>query len=196
MTVSCIFARPKSCWWDVQQQQQHACILLLKAKQRFAMDAKCWPAGKITRLLYQWPSSPSSLAIRHMRRRDTRYRPTPGVVLSCQLMIPAANINRLTTDYSTSNIRPRRIIMARHETISAWFWITNSWLSTGGLLFFLRKPMAHRYGSPYTDSGQPPSGIRDGFGLACPCCTAAVWPGRLSRRVFDVLRALRSTAVP
>lgn len=32
--------------------------------------------------------------------------------------------------------------MARHETISAWFWITNSWLSTGGLLFFLRKPMA------------------------------------------------------
>lgn len=36
------------------------------------------------------------------------------------------------------------MIMARHDTISAWFWITNSWLSTGGLLFFLRKPMAHR----------------------------------------------------
>lgn len=42
----------------------------------------------------------------------------------------------------TSNISPRRMIMATHDTISAWFWMTNSWLSTGGLLFFLRKPIA------------------------------------------------------
>lgn len=78
-------------------------------------------------------------------------RPTPGEPLSCQLTIAAANICRLTvvlSDRSTSNIRPRRITMAKHDTISAWFWITNSWLSTGGLLFFLRKPMAHRHGSP------------------------------------------------
>lgn len=60
---------------------------------------------------------------------------------------------------STSNIRPSRMIMARHDTTSAWFWITNSWLSTGGLLFFLRKPMAHRRVS---QSQPPPApGCRD-----------------------------------
>lgn len=37
---------------------------------------------------------------------------------------------------------PSRMIMATHDTISAWFWMTNSWLSTGGLLFFFRNPIA------------------------------------------------------
>lgn len=32
--------------------------------------------------------------------------------------------------------------MARQDTASAWFCVTNSWLSTAGLLFFLRSPMA------------------------------------------------------
>ena len=70
--------------------------------------------------------------------------------------------------------------MARQDTMSAWFWITNSWLSTGGLLFFLRKPMAHRRGSTFRVPGRwvrggaarasvrhwvlPPPGLE----LACP----------------------------
>ncbi|TNN40901.1 hypothetical protein EYF80_048945 [Liparis tanakae] len=37
--------------------------------------------------------------------------------------------------------------MAKHDTMSAWFWMTNSWLSTGGLLLFLRNPMAQRRGN-------------------------------------------------
>lgn len=32
--------------------------------------------------------------------------------------------------------------MERQETASAWFWMTNSWLRTGGLLFFFRSPIA------------------------------------------------------
>lgn len=42
----------------------------------------------------------------------------------------------------TSNIRPSRNTIATQETMSAWFWITNSWLSTGGFLFvFFRTPI-------------------------------------------------------
>lgn len=42
----------------------------------------------------------------------------------------------------TSNMSPNRRPMARQDTASAWFWITNSWLKTGGLLFFFRSPIA------------------------------------------------------
>lgn len=46
----------------------------------------------------------------------------------------------------TSNIKPRRNTIATQETISAWFWMTNSWLSTGGfLLVFFRIPMSTRF---------------------------------------------------
>lgn len=64
--------------------------------------------------------------------------------------------------------------MAKHETMSAWFWITNSWLSTGGLLFFLRKPMAHRLGSSSSGSGLP------GLELAVPPLHGCCWPERLN----------------
>lgn len=64
--------------------------------------------------------------------------------------------------------------MAKHETMSAWFWITNSWLSTGGLLFFLRKPMAHRLGSPSSRSGLP------GLELAVHPLHGCCWPERLN----------------
>lgn len=47
----------------------------------------------------------------------------------------------------TSNISPRRNTIATQETISAWFWMINSWLITGGfLLGFFRIPMSTRFG--------------------------------------------------
>lgn len=46
----------------------------------------------------------------------------------------------------TSNIRPRRNTIATQETMSAWFWMTNSWLRTGGfLLVFFRRPISVSY---------------------------------------------------
>lgn len=75
------------------------------------------------------------------------------------------------------------MIMAKHETMSAWFWITNSWLSTGGLLFFLRKPMAHIRG------GSPSSGfVRQ---LLHRCCR----PAPLNCWMFSRLWDGRSSAV-
>lgn len=51
----------------------------------------------------------------------------------------------------TSNISPRRNTIATQETISAWFWMTNSWLITGGFLFvFFRIPMSTRLGPTLT----------------------------------------------
>lgn len=50
----------------------------------------------------------------------------------------------------TSNISPRRNTIATQETISAWFWMTNSWLITGGFLFvFFRIPMSTRFGPTF-----------------------------------------------
>lgn len=73
----------------------------------------------------------------------------PPVVHSrCQPSIPTRS--RSVTQFNTcggltSNISPRRKTIATQETISAWFWMTNSWLSTGGfLLVFLRIPMSTR----------------------------------------------------
>lgn len=49
----------------------------------------------------------------------------------------------------TSNISPRRNTIATHETMSAWFWMMNSWLITGGfLLLFFLMPMSTRLGPP------------------------------------------------
>ena len=50
----------------------------------------------------------------------------------------------------TSNISPRRNTIATQETISAWFWMTNSWLSTGGfLVVFFRIPISARFGPTF-----------------------------------------------
>lgn len=50
----------------------------------------------------------------------------------------------------TSNISPRRNTIATQETISAWFWMTNSWLSIGGfLLVFFRIPMSTGFGPTF-----------------------------------------------
>lgn len=50
----------------------------------------------------------------------------------------------------TSNISPRRNTIATQDTMSAWFWMTNSWLSTGGfLLVFFRIPMSTLFGSTF-----------------------------------------------
>lgn len=47
----------------------------------------------------------------------------------------------------TSNISPNRNTIATQETMSAWFWMTNSWLSTGGFLFaFFRIPISAWFG--------------------------------------------------
>lgn len=46
---------------------------------------------------------------------------------------------------------PSRMTMATHDTMSAWFWITNSWLRTGGLLFFFLKPIALERAAPGVD---------------------------------------------
>lgn len=35
----------------------------------------------------------------------------------------------------TWTMRPMTMTMATHDTMSAWFWMTNSWLSTGRFLF-------------------------------------------------------------
>lgn len=45
-------------------------------------------------------------------------------------------------DILTGNISPTTNTIATHETISAWFWITNSWLKNGGFLLddFLAIP--------------------------------------------------------
>ncbi len=39
----------------------------------------------------------------------------------------------------TWNISPTTKIMAMHATMSAWFWITNSWLNNGGFLLEVRR---------------------------------------------------------
>lgn len=56
----------------------------------------------------------------------------------------------------TSNISPRRNTIATQETISAWFWMTNSWLSTGGFLFvfFRMFPMSTRLNFRASRSGE------------------------------------------
>lgn len=57
----------------------------------------------------------------------------------------------------TSNINPRRNTIATQETISAWFWMINSWLNTGGfLLVFLRIPILDGFqkGNFYSDQAQ------------------------------------------
>lgn len=54
----------------------------------------------------------------------------------------------------TSNISPRRNTIATQETISAWFWMTNSWLITGGFLFvFFRIPISERFGATFALHG-------------------------------------------
>lgn len=81
--------------------------------------------------------------------------------------------------------------MAKHETISAWFWITNSWLSTGGLLFFLRKPMALWHGSPSSGSGAAVTeSLWLGYGASFPPAARLNW-----RMLALLLRAGRSAAV-
>lgn len=63
----------------------------------------------------------------------------------------------------TSNISPRRNTIATQETISAWFWMINSWLITGGfLLVFFRIPMSTRFG-PKLFSPLLPSQMRSAF---------------------------------
>lgn len=69
----------------------------------------------------------------------------------------------------TSNMSPRRNTIATHETMSAWFWMMNSWLITGGfLLLFFLMPMLTRLGNPSTAHTQLflrffPRGMAVGF---------------------------------
>lgn len=61
---------------------------------------------------------------------------------SCTLQ-PVQKIATSKFKNITWNIRPTTNTMAMHEIISAWFWMTNSWLSIGGFLplFGLLIPM-------------------------------------------------------
>merc|ERR1719158_2397104 len=43
----------------------------------------------------------------------------------------------------TWNMRPTTKTMATQATMSAWFWITNSWLRTGGFFFFPLATMSY-----------------------------------------------------
>lgn len=60
-----------------------------------------------------------------------------AVVLCCMTMKTDAR------DDVIWNMSPKTKTMATQATISAWFWITNSWLRNGGFLVFFFTMMAH-----------------------------------------------------
>jgi len=101
--------------------------------------------------------------------------------------------------------------MAKHDTMSAWFWMTNSWLSTGGLLLFLRNPMAQRRGSlllwlrgcslpTHTHTPRPPPlpplslsrGWSSLHGSPSACASGCLSPNGSARTVTRLARAFKS----
>lgn len=75
--------------------------------------------------------------IRHLSARRLSSGPGKHLCVICKPKL----LNMWTG--LTSKMSPSRNTIATQETISAWFWMTNSWLSTGGfLLLFFRIPIS------------------------------------------------------
>lgn len=85
--------------------------------------------------------------------------------------------------------------MAKHDTMSAWFWMANSWLSTGGLLFFLRKPMARPLGSSPLSQAADCRRLGFGGGWCLPAAASRLPVGPLGVSHGGVLRRSGSVRV-